>query len=82
MGIISLLIKAFLLYLFFTFVMAAWRIFRTFKVLKSQHGQASDFFKQQSQQGQSHYNGSSSQNHDRPMGDVFDAEYRVVKEEN
>jgi hypothetical protein len=82
MGIISLLIKAFLLYMFFTFAMAVWRIFRSFKVLKDQGRQAQDFFNQGQQHGGFGQGGHSQTSNNAPAGDVFDAEYRVVKEEN
>lgn len=83
MALISLLVKAFLLYLFFTFIMAAWRIFRTIKVIKGSHGQAQqDMFGGSGQGPFQQPHGQSSANQQEPQGDVFDAEYRVVKEEN
>ena len=64
--------------------MTLWRVFKTFKLLKNQGQQAHDFFRQ----GDGRTNGGSQQQdhthqsyQNAPKGDVFDAEYRVVNNE-
>lgn len=66
--------------------MTLWRVFKTFKLLKNQGQQTQDFFRQagggQSYGGSQQHDHSYQSNQSTPTGDVFDAEYRVVNEEN
>lgn len=80
MGIISLIIKAFFLYILFTLIIGAWRFFRTFKMIKNQHGQAHQQFEDLFRERQkTQY--SEAQKGPKPSGETFEAEYRVVHED-
>ena len=79
MGLISLLVKAFLLFVLFNMVMGLYRLYRAFRLIKKSGGQASyQFGNFENQQTGPFQQGRKGSPPNQNNADVFEAEYKVV----